>query len=422
MRAFLASDSALGLFDVQLGLAAEIQASETGQGDEEWYHRRRLRNIGDAVAWSVLTPHAIRNLLVPGRKTPSLTAQGPAFAHVLATGRSLLETGAFVVVSDLTNCIGTGDLVAIGDPNAPVLIECKLSVRSPEQQMQGRRGRQLSRDRAIASYLKNGRGFVPGVPGEKVAVEVRAEPKHHWDSIAVVIRDALANEMGVVMKDREAIWAVYQGAPKPAPDELAVFRGREILVGCHSALLSDDPPLVAPPLVWPIEPELVFALAECDIVLSHALEFSLFEGHGTSRFRLRGLRKLEAGIMGVVAEVDGRTLTLGPRFLANVVYGFETVESAAAHMLEAVERSLDVETVLASEPSPNERSSRKPKVHLIENRTDAERLLTGHRGREVADDDIVIFGPEFDRTLGVQGVPLRAGSVILVGKANKRDE
>ena len=82
LRTLWRFESAQDLLELQLRLVSEIKASEASDGEDERDHRDSLRNIGDGVAWKVLTAHAIRNLSVTGRQPPSLLSQGAAFDHV----------------------------------------------------------------------------------------------------------------------------------------------------------------------------------------------------------------------------------------------------------------------------------------------------------------------------------------------------
>jgi hypothetical protein len=426
MRTFAASETANAVFDLQLRIAQELQASEPHKNDEERWHRRRLRNIGDAVAWRVLTAHAFRNLSATRRTPPSLSSQGAAFEHVLDTGRSLVREGMKVIISDVTSCIATGDLLACGDPDAPYIIECKLSAPAPKALMQGRRGRQLSRGRAVGTYLEKNRGFVPGNPAEKVAIEIPHEPIHSWDSVVTVVRDAVSSGVGVVRRDKELIWATRRDASGTVPDELAdVIRPDEpFFVGCHSRLVDedDDRPHVPHPLAWPVPSDVAFALAEMDVILCHALVASVFEGHSTERARLRGVVELAPGIPGVDAEIDGEKTQLGPRFIGDVLYGFETVESAAHHMLAGLERSQDEMRRLVSELPPDPIPLEKPRVHHIETRADLERLREAKEAGSVTESDLIFFGEELSRELGLDDRPIPHGRVVIVGSRPKKSE
>lgn len=415
MEAFLAEQSPVALFELQVRIANELRASEQEAGDDERWHRRRLRNIGDAIAWTVLTPHAIRNLSVRGRRPPALSQQGPAFEHVVAVGRPLLDDGAHVLIADVTNCVAIGDLAWCGNPDAPILIECKLSLRSPTHHMQGRRGRQFTKARAIGSYLSTGRGSIPGVQAHKIALEVAHEPAYSWEALSAVVRGVLSGGPAFVINDREAIWAYRPEDDVPMPGPVgAMFVGKKVLLGCDSALLDDDPPPVPHPLAWPVEREVAFALAEMDVVVCHALESTVFSSYATERARLGEIIDVDEDVSGVAAEIDGKATSLGPRFLADVLYGFETVESAARHMLLGLEKSADCERTLGA-AAVQEQPTRKPVMHVIKNRADMERFRAMEESGEIPANDVVMLDPEFERELGIHDRALAPGTVLLVG-------
>jgi hypothetical protein len=416
MRQFLASRSSETLFDLQVQIARELQVSESCDSHEERWHRRRLRSIGDAAAWTVLTPHAIRNLSRGRAPAPSLLGQGSAFDHVLDTARSAVQDGMAVVISDVTTCIGVGDLLACGDPDAPYIIECKRSFR-PEALMQGRRGRQLSRGRAIGSYLRSNRGFLPGVAVEKVAIEVPHEPAYSWESVIAAVQSALVEGSGVVARDRELIWARRSDEAAIPAEFHQLFRPDALLfIGSHNRLMDNDAPgHIAPPLTWPVPAEIAFGLAEDDVTLYHALDPSAFDGHATARARLVGVTELAPEVYGFAAEVDGEERQLGPRFLVEVLYGFETVHSAAQHMLLSLERAQDQALLLANKACENPRPKRKPRVHHLRTLADAQQFVEAADRCEDRASDVVFFGDELARELRVYDRPVPHGSMVIVG-------
>lgn len=423
LRSFFQSEDPAALFELQVRLAHEIRASEPLVGKDEGWHRRRLRNIGDAIAWRTLTPHAIRNLSIPGSKPPALSGQGAAFDHVLETGRLANGEGMVVIIADVTNCISTGDLAICGDPDAPYIVECKLSARSPSTWMQGRRGRQFSRARAVGQYLDKGRGLIPGTPMEKFAVEVAAEAEHNWEHVNSAVHSAMSAGTGLVRLDREVIWA-------KRPDDDAEHRvgiadifpkGTPILVGCHSALLTDDAPHAHPPLTWQVDRDVAVALAELDIVVCHALDARIFSKFTTERALLGDVVELAPGVSGVAAIVDGEPTVLGPRFLVDVLYGFETVASGANHMLKALEASNDTIRGLDAEPPKDPASASKPRVHHVEIREDLGRFRAASEAGEIADNDAFVLGPALVKELGIERKVPRRGTVLVVSPPSKKE-
>lgn len=97
----------------QRALAEELFDSELGAGLDDRWHRHLLRLMGDALAWQVLSRHAIRERARDNRRSPTLSGQGSDFGFVIEVAQQIAHGGSVPVVCDLTRLLGLGDIVAV---------------------------------------------------------------------------------------------------------------------------------------------------------------------------------------------------------------------------------------------------------------------------------------------------------------------
>jgi hypothetical protein len=81
--------------------------------------------------------------------------------------------------------------------------------------------------------------------------------------------------------------------------------------------------------VWPLPRSQRVALIEGDVVLIHLVDLDAFIGSDTSGLgRITELRTKGDEVTGFVVEIKGGEMHISARFLNDVLYGFQTVESA----------------------------------------------------------------------------------------------
>jgi hypothetical protein len=118
------------------------------------HHRRKLRAIGDALAWLLLPAHTIRTLAKhPGRAAapPADTKDAAFVMHIV---EQLAHAGRVPIVSDLTNVLLVGDIVAIGPDGLVEVVECKNTRMPARPPSSGRLARQRQRGETLARYLR----------------------------------------------------------------------------------------------------------------------------------------------------------------------------------------------------------------------------------------------------------------------------
>lgn len=117
-------------------------------------HRSNLRAIGDALAWQVLPAHTIRTLAKhPGRPAPP-PVDGQDAAFVMHVVERLERAGRVPIISDLTNVLLVGDIVALGPGGTVEVIECKNTRIPTRLPSGGRLARQRQRGETLTSYLR----------------------------------------------------------------------------------------------------------------------------------------------------------------------------------------------------------------------------------------------------------------------------
>jgi hypothetical protein len=147
---FESVDSRAGLLDLQLAMIEEIKIAEIAltrdRKSPERDHRHPIRLLGDALAWRLLHPYAIRHLYTGDAAPPNLSNQQGLDATI-DMARKVSDKGQPALIADLTYCIGTGDVIACADPERPLIME---SGGRPSGSSSSRKGRQRRRRAAHA--------------------------------------------------------------------------------------------------------------------------------------------------------------------------------------------------------------------------------------------------------------------------------
>jgi hypothetical protein len=339
--------SAKELLEFQRLLVWEILEAEAEQiidrSPIRTEHIQAVRIYGDALAFGQLSTYAIRQLARSTGNSPQLTGQGRGFEHTLECAEGLTDQGVPVLIADITNVLKNGDLVVCVDPNAPVLMECKLSkVKDARFERLGRRGRQLSRLESIGNVLRTGRGRIFGEAMERVTVELTEQSQFDYFVVEQIVTSALEHKPTVVTPSRhqllsaallgesvDAVDAIRRWAPAPAGDRVAV--------GSSLTPLRKSWPDISPPILWQLSPRVQWALMEGDVSVTHAVRVDAFVGMQRDQACVNAVIAIPSGRFpwGYELTINAETLTIGPNFLLDVVHSYETLESAGRRLLEA---------------------------------------------------------------------------------------
>lgn len=121
--------SANSILRFQARLAdAIIEAEPTAFADRsspERDHLRRLRLLGDGLAWNLLHPYTIRQLAKNSAGPPSIGNQ-EGFPATMKLAQEWAARGMPVLVCDLTNCLRVADVAVCADHERPLLLTAAM--------------------------------------------------------------------------------------------------------------------------------------------------------------------------------------------------------------------------------------------------------------------------------------------------------
>lgn len=377
--------------ELQADIADEIRRSEKLlgiQADPEpiRFHIDRLRLYCDGLAWATLHPHVIRQLAKNDSTPKMLVSQGKAFDEVIESAKDYAKRlEAPVIVADLTSVIRIGDLVLVTDPESPQLVELKTRFR-PSLLMRGRVGRQISRALGTMRYLTRGTAKVHGDELQRVVVESDYKASRNWDAIETVSKNAI--KIGYARLDvseHEVLWAFRKSSEETFKSNLASEQSRisTCFFGTTLGLMARKDELFPTPAIWQVSEEVRFAVLEEEIIVAHMLETSAFKfatdaaavefEDGTDDFPL-------------IVTVGGKRYPFSLRFVYDVLYGYETTDSA-------VQGAINFAWQLHQMPAPEVEESpvSKPYMHQISSRADVSDVV----GQQtIPDTDLCAVHPE----------------------------
>ena len=384
-------DSFEELFDAEMAIADEILRAEALQAQDPEtdvrFHIERLRLYVDGLVWLILHPHVIRQMAKNVDVPKSLIQQGHAFGLVLESAHHYFETlGVPVFIADLTNVLKIGDLVVVTNTEAPMIVESKRTLPRPEHLMQGRSGRQISRAMGTMKYLKEGSAKVFGDDHHRHVVESPTKAVRNWKLMDEVCKSALKSGWAeAVVSEHEVMWA-YRNGLEDRLGRVVQARSSETdsqFLGTTLGLMNRPDGLFPPPSVWPVSTEVRWALLEEDLVLAHLLGPTAFvrtSGQGES---------IEIDLsrdMPVLVTVENEVYPLALKFIYDVLYGFETVESCVDGLFQFARQLHKM-----SPPEAAETSLAKPVMHSVGTTEQANAVLSSGHGD---DNDLVAVAPQ----------------------------
>ncbi len=318
---------------VQQHAAAAILRSEEllelSDDADARHHVGQIRLYMDALVWNTLHPHAIRQLAKGYGTPPSLISQGPAFDLVMeAAHQWTVSTNVSALIADLTNIIKIGDLILVQHPEYPAIVECKSQLPKPQHFRQGRTGRQISRALGTVRYLSGKPTKIYGQDLPLVVVESAHRASRNWLAVERCVAAAMQQgESFEQISSYELIWAGPTGDTQGFVDRLAGLDKQLStvdFVGSSLGALETSDGLFPPPAAWPIAADAQSALMEREIQLSHFVSGAAFEGdHHGARIAFA-----DDSDRPLVVTLDDHEFALSSRLIFEVVYAFETVESA----------------------------------------------------------------------------------------------
>ena len=409
-------DSFEELFAAEMAIAKEIRRIEAFQGQTKktdvQFHVERLRLYADGLVWLILHPHVIRQMAKNADVPKSLLQQGDAFDLVLQSAQHYFETLEVpVLIADITNVLKIGDLVVVTDTEAPLIVESKKRLPKPEHLMQGRSGRQISRAMGTMKYLKEGSAKVFGDEHHRLVIESPTKARRNWGVIDEVCKEGLRNGWAeVVLSQHEVMWAYRRGMEERLEPVLQA-RGSEseTFLGTTLGLMNRRDGLFSPPGVWPVSPEVRFALLEEDLVLTHLLDMNAFRRKRDSGEAIEVDLSRE---YRVLVTVGSEVYPLSLKFVYDVLYGYEIVESCVDGLFHFVRQLHRM-----SPPEVGEVPSAKPLMHEVGTVGEVEELLSQSREK---DNDLVAVPPEvYTHLTNWEGISKRRPEEAFLDRADR---
>lgn len=353
---------------IQLRIAAAVLRAEErrrsatkGERSQLRRHIELCRAYADAIAWRTMSAHAIRqHATLPGRP-PHLGGIRHLLPGYFRIARTFISHGLPALLPDLTNILRLGDVVVVGDPSAPEVVEVKgddlfitsrldafvrrqAGLDSTTQDeassvpARGRVGRQLSQLRARQEYLIEDRGRFPGEDLERHAVTIEPEPVHLYSEVAAAVSDALRVGYGVAEQPSgHCIVAVELNYGGTEPQEALRSFGNDARYPLFASNLRPWDRfwwIAPPPTEWGTPDEIAWALMEGQVLVFHAVDLGAMEDGSTDKARF----SVRMGAEGpqVWATAGGHTMLVTEKPVLDVVRGFEAMDSFLTRAQEFV--------------------------------------------------------------------------------------
>jgi hypothetical protein len=242
------------------------------------------------------------------------------------------------MLCDVTNVLRAGDLVLQFAGGELEVIECKnVDAEALSRRRDPRVTRQINRGQQLARYLTAGEltGRATEIPvpegheAVQQAVEINHEPKHDWSLLLDAIEHAAAIGTGLSKKSTEFVLVQRHDAPAltnldlPRPSNADSTKA--LLVAFASDIIDNPSPLHPPVTCLPISVEQRLAIWERDLYVCHAI----------GEDDILGSLPDESSAAITAVEPNGRLhvrvhteeYILGPKFIQDLLLGFQTVDS-----------------------------------------------------------------------------------------------
>jgi hypothetical protein len=234
--------------------------------------------------------------------------------------------------------------------------------------------RQKERGAKAAEYLELGAaslvgegvrqlfGVPPGVNADIVAIE-GGFPESPWDAVTDVVGRARSDEAGIATlayAEGDYILAAYKRDVDNKNALNSAFasmkRGRYPRLASHTDRIHRPLPLSPPVTYFPLLADDWLALLTGRLLLLRLVDLSLFEGSRDIEGTMVDLRLRDPDAPWLQVALCGEELALGPRFIEEVLYGFQPI----AEIAECAVRF----AVQAQSSYPQDREAGKPLTDL----------------------------------------------------------
>ncbi len=302
-------------------------------------HASRCHLMADEMVWRHLHPHAIKVQSWWTRTRPGLSSQLPAIQLSFDVAEILADRGIPPIVTDLSSCLTSGDVLAVIDRERPAIIECKSG--SIGGRRDARSNRQVQRYRRQSQHLRQGGTHDPETGADHVVVEqgrLGNTLEGFIGSCAVAMKQGRGL---VVLSPAEAYLALMRSKGRLA-DALLETIAQEIPNPSYPLIATTFDMNEAPDPRWP-PPS--YRLSDADTacaVLENDLMVVRFADVGELVEAAGETARLEGDRIVVDSETEHMTWE---NAIGMVMYGFDSVAGTAAMMRSQIQQiRADLET------------------------------------------------------------------------------
>jgi hypothetical protein len=307
-------------------LEALLESEQWPLSDLHRRHTSRCHLMADEMVWRHLHPHAIKIQSWWTRTRPGLSSQLPAIRLTFDVAEILADHGIPPIVTDLSSCLTSGDVLGVIDRERPAIIECKA--RSIGGRRDSRSNRQVRRYRRQAQHLRQG-----GTHDTETGVDhVIVEPGPVGNTLEGLIGScSIAMKLGrglVLLPPAEAYLALMR-SKRGSPDTFFETIAQAIPNPSYPLIANTFDMNDAPDPRWPppsfrlSDAGTAWAVLENDMMVVRFADVGeLLEAAGESA-RLEGDR--------IVVDSEGEHMTW-ENAIGMVMNGFDSVAGTAAMM------------------------------------------------------------------------------------------
>lgn len=338
--------------------------------------REMFRQVGDALAWLMLRgdQRRLRLLFVEGR-THELP-EGIGLAAAIEVARKLNSSGAALAgVTDITRCLGAGDVVVVGKDNAiPLCLELKSTSISRSSTYVGFYAPYAESGpvRELFDLVSDILGLEddtapPGHDGRterqvheliertdfttqlaaRLVTKIREPSTDHWSSLRAVLERAYLydSSFDILEPGIMAVAVRLQPGDQPSKALLRISEkaknisnvGENAQVVTTADLLANDmlSPFIMPIPLWPVTGDLRSALMASKLYLAIIVESEVW----TRVFRDIGGERIKTS-KGWTVRLDDQEMNLDPLEVAKLTLGVGISGLSAQAVAEAIRDTL----------------------------------------------------------------------------------
>jgi len=294
--------------------------------------------MADELVWRYLHPHAIKIQSWWRQRRPGLASQEDALRLSFDVAEVLADNGIPPIVTDLTSCLTSGDVLGVVDRERPAIIECKTGARKGRRD--SRSAQQIRRYRRLSQHLLQGGTHEAETGIDRYVVEAAPRLSTREGFVGSCL---LAKKRGlglVVVPPNEAYLAIDPKAKASVETTIEeidrhIPQGGLRLIATTFDMNDEPDPRWPPPSFWLTDLETASAVLENELLVTRFADLAeLLAAAGA------GARLVDSSIV-----VDREDIHLElHNAVGEVMNGFEGVSATAESIrseLAAAQKELD---------------------------------------------------------------------------------